>query len=217
MKPQQKRNAVYAVLGVLTLVVIVALGVKLYRDKGTLNTTGELSTASKEQLKEEVSDTKHVFGAYVVRISKSSKDNPILWSGSTNPEFKRITENFLKTTGGTGVGAQYFEPTTGNSNLISQAISKGQIACDRIENSALPAAIPEITKYAKTVCFGPLPPFDTDSREIIIVLLDVPKESLNAQVLRKEILRIQLEVYHREYLNQEIWFEKVINPPGVKS
>lgn len=191
------------ILIVITILLISLAVYVLYPRTNSLASTGKLSDQSISQLWKAI-QLPHIVGGYVIKTNFSKSESPILWVGSYHPGVIKVAAEYIASTGGAkGVGSESFKNNDKDSPKIVSAVRNGQITCDVIENASLSKMVPDLLEYVHSMCFMPIPAFDNDFPQILVFLFDIPLNEQDEDI-RKELLKVQLEITQREYNNVDV-------------
>ena len=89
----------------------------------------------------------------------------------------------------------------------TMAAQLGDISCAPIKLTEAPLLIPKALDFANVICRAPIPPFPKEANLAILLLLDLPLgiEDPKLEQIRYLIVRVQLDIFNRDFLSREIW------------
>jgi len=169
----------------------------------------ELSDRSKKELNVIFSETPHIVGGIVSRLTYGKTDDPLIyvWSGS-DPSIIQFTQTFHDLqVNGKGMSSAEAASSSKLSLRNSDEARQGLIKCGPLDATNLAKITPSIAKVAKGACRATLPPFDPNVNLAIVVAVDVDGDAQDErlEVVRRALLQLQIDIFNRDYMGRETW------------
>lgn len=174
-----------------------------------LGSQGKISDRTREQLDTILYETPHVLGGWIAKIKYDKMENSIIHSWTRSPIVANFIEEYARQQlGGEGFSsAELDERDKGQVLRNSEEAKLGLIKCGALSDTNLPIIYPPISRTVKGVCRATIPPFNEDVNLSIIVAVDIDgsENSPEIQEVRRQMLRLQIDLFNREYQGRETW------------
>lgn len=222
-----ERNAMLvAGLAAIGLVTSIILGILVYgareaqeialtrvdiKEETAIGPKGMISDRSKLQIDTMMQETPHVLGGWATKLNYEKTENPILHAWMGNEVVKKTLQSYIDNQlKGRGFSSAELNAASQQSLRNSEEAKTGLIKCGPLEQTNLPRIAPEILGVAKAVCRATIPPFDEKVNLGIVVVIDIPanENTEEIQAIRRMLLRIQIDIYNRDYQGRETWIHE---------
>lgn len=173
-----------------------------------LGPKGGISERSKTEVDIIMRETPHALGAWVTRLNYDKTENPIIHSYFKNDVLKDAMDIYVKNQiSGKGFSSAELNRSSSQSVRNSEEAKMGIIKCGSIETTNLPRIAPEILNVASGVCRATIPPFDENVNIAVVVITDkaADENSVAIQEVRRQMLRLQIDIFNRDYQGRETW------------
>ena len=170
----------------------------------------QLSDRTKKELKTLLYPNQAVVGAWVSKLKYGRKENPVIWYGAGGKKFDQVILDYIsRQEDGRNLSSKEITNVGSAALRNTQASLVGDISCAPIALTALPRLAPLATSVANIVCRAPIPPFNPTANLALVVLIKAENlEDPKVESIRKVMLRLQIDIYNRDFLAREIWIHE---------
>lgn len=195
--------AVFGLFGTIvfgTMLVNLRHDLRLPLAKDRVGLEDRISERSKDEILALVKDKDFIIGGWVQKRVFQKTDNPVFyhWGQPIVHEHIANFERIQKA----GKGHESADLVDNAGHLLS---NPGLIKCVPIETSIIPEYTPQMQQHAQMACVGTIPPFSDNVNLVIMMVINAEEWSADLEEARRLILRLQIDIYNRDYKGQETW------------
>ena len=168
---------------------------------------GMISDRSRKQIDTMFQETPHILGGWVIKLQYEKTDNPFIHEWTRIPAVTKFSKAYGELqASGKGFSSAELDRDASLSVRNSKEAKTGLISCGPIAVTMLKIT-PEISAIGKGLCRATIPPFGEKVNLAIIALVDIDgtQNSPELQEVRHQLLRLQIDVFNREYQGRETW------------
>lgn len=179
----------------------------------------QISQRSRDEINTLLFETPHVIGGWIAKLHYEKKEVPLVHTWARNRIIIEAMETYTQLQlSGKGFSSAELNQQSPQSMRNADEAKSGLIKCGPLESSNLPKLAPRILGEAGTVCRATIPPFSDEVNLALVVVTDneVDEHSPEIQAIRRTMLRIQIDIFNRDYQGRETWARSLDRSPTAE-
>lgn len=197
---------VFSVLSVVITLIFAVMVFGLPLSNKLPGTQDKISNRTKQEMAVLFAENPSVVGGWILRQQYEKTEVPIIHYWARDPIIHQFIRDYTRIQK-EGKGHSSAELRMNPRNVLSgerEAI-EGLIRCVSVRDSTITEYTPNIINFIQSLCIATLPPFAKDRNLGIVVVVDVPPDAPEIEAVKQMLLRLQIDIYNRDYQGHEIW------------